>query len=1206
MKISGLPLIVSVLFIAAHASGAQVALRADFPESSVKEPLPVSGGVPFPKGAVKSVEEIRLLGSANQEIPCQVAQLAVWPDGSVKWAFVDAILEPDAGKELKLEYGPGVKRAAVADPLVAALDGSDAKISGGGVAARIRKSGKGFIDEMSLAGKALIAADNSAGLHVDTVRLPNAQALPVASFIARGKDVLTDTGTVEISTVVVESPGPIRATVLIRGVVLLPHFGATLPENVKQSEAPGRMPFSMRVSFFKNCPVIYAQNQIVFSGEPDCDFISHWGVELPGRAGPYGTLIVEPGVSLEQRETATKVADASARLCWAPLQSGFGLVRAGWQNRPTGITLDRGSAWIDFWPRAAGLWDLRRYAREWSVGESGNTKEPKEMEYYAKYAARGMAKTHDFVLYFGAADVTGAAPSIVTALSGRGMLLAPPDWYGSTEVLGAFAPELTSGEFAPFDAATRRELNYALFNQDLFQWYGKLTYGFLQSRFGQTHRNDRWDCDYGRWGWALADGGGRIGHMFMLEFLRTLDRRYFDAGEAFSRITYDTNMVHTALHIENTTSWWNAAGLSHRHNVQPFGCPYNGLRGSYPVGQRILYLLTNDGVIKDGLELVVDAAMRQRLGHSGGSDGQGSAANSLLWKYEVTGDKQYLDACRGFLDTSNLVPPKNIADMGYGPAFGLFNAAGEYAELSGDKAFQQRIVELANIGAKAEHPGEFIYAIATGYRLSKDESLKAKLESILDTILKRPKNSLADLPEKDWPGHAGWRSPALDPNQFRDLPYALAVLSTAKSAGFVQSAVKAAPAQAPVDWYKPGGAQSATDKIPAASDLLKLTPGAGGGELACGAAKFKLSTGIDAVEINSTSPLKSPIVFYVDIATLKDADPRIADSFERHAAEVQKFGKVADGSFIGSAKAGPVTIAFRLRADHADGVPTLRVESACNADPAVRIASWGLLVPLKMGADAHALQTTAPGRFRLERCRLDQNDERIPNWLTSEYHWGEGAPLWPKWRESGIQAGPGDSYRIWRANRSDVVPLYCDQGRGAPAWFDFTDRGAAPRWGLTARVLRPAASGDNSRQAIRMNFESGVMEIQFHDAGAESLSSGSGLSGAADLIFHDGWRPPLAKPELTAAQYEKFIDDLNYNQNYGLNALRFALSITHQVDGRVWPEKVRDLGIEPREILYGMQYGDGLKTHCEKLKVKFDANDVEATIKRILEHYKGN
>src|SRR5208282_820604 len=117
------------------------------------------------------------------------------------------------------------------------------------------------------------------------------------------------------------------------------------------------------------------------------------------------------------------------------------------------------------------------------------------------------------------------------------------------------------------------------------------------------------------------------------------------------------------------------------------------------------------------------------------------------------------------------------------------------------------------------------------------------------------------------------------------------------------------------------------------------------------------------------------------------------------------------------------------------------------------------------------------------------------------------------------------------------------------------------------------AAADPGRQALRANLETGLLEVQFHDAAAEPLpeaTAAAGLSGAADLIFHDGWRPPLSRPELTAKQYEKFIDDLNYGENYGLNAYRFKLSLSHNVQGRQWMEKIRDLGIEPREILYGM------------------------------------
>ena len=186
--------------------------------------------------------------------------------------------------------------------------------------------------------------------------------------------------------------------------------------------------------------------------------------------------------------------------------------------------------------------------------------------------------------------------------------------------------------------------------------------------------------------------------------------------------------------------------------------------------------------------------------------------------------------------------------------------------------------------------------------------------------------------------------------------------------------------------------------------------------------------------------------------------------------------------------------------------------------------------------------------------------------------------------------------------------MFVDQGEGAPAWFDVTDRGGPRPWGVTARVLRPGPpAADASRVAVRANLATGLLAVQFHDVAAPPLpeaAATAGLVGAADLICHDGWRPPLSRPELTAAQYEAFITDLDYGGNYGLNALRYRLATDHRVAGRRWLERVRDLGIEPREILYGMQWRDGLAAHCQKLGVAWDPADLEGSVARVIAHYR--
>lgn len=1206
---NGMNWLAVALLVSAAVAAEQVPLRVDFPEGADAPAVPVSGGIPFPQGRLKDLASVRLTGAGGREIPCQVTRLAVWPDGSIKWALIDAILPTQQGSGLMLEFGPGIQRAAIEGGLDAKLVDGSAQLSGGGVAASIRKDGSGAVDELSFNGKAVLAPGKPAALRIETLRIADGssgQALPVMRhLLAGGKH---ETGKVQVESIALEVAGPIRATVLVRGFVLLPSFGATLPDEVKQKEPAGRMPFSMRLTFYKGLPLVHGSHQIIFSGEPDCDFIARWAVEIPGRAGRESLWVLDHGAEVRESDGAAKVVPQPTRLCSAPLDAGFALIRQGWYHRPCAITQENGSAWIEFWPQAAGVWDLRRYAREWAVGESGDPRNSKEIEFFARYAARGMAKSHDFVL-----DFASAGQGAVKAQAGRALLVAPPGWYANTLALGPLAPEQTTGDFAPLDAAIRRRIDYYLFSQDLFRWHGKLNYGFWQSRYGEIHRNDRWDNDYGRWGWALNDGAGRNGQVAMQQFLRTLERRYFDAGEAFARINYDTNMVHTVQHLENSRNWWTATGSSHRHNVQPFGCPYVGMRGSNPGAQRILHLLTGDGVIADGLELVADASFRyvngegSRLCNSGGSDGQGTASNALLWKFETTGEKKYLDACRAVLDKSGLIPPKDGKGLGYGPSFGLFNAAGEYAEVSGDPVFRERVVAVAKLGLKQKDPSSFAYAIAMGARFSQDDELKNALNELLKKAGADAKNSLAELPPAQWPGHAGYRTANAGGNMYRDVPAGIAVLSGPVKVEWPKLTPnpRPLPATAPADWYRPGGEQTANEKVPAAKDLLAFKPAGKGGAFTAGGVVWTAEKSLcDAVEVNGTKPLAGAIVPYVLLAGEVAHGVARAGKLELVKGEVTALGAAPDGTLLASAKAGSAVFALRLKAVDAG----VRVEAAMQLAPgAGRIASWGLLVPCKLGSNGHAIHVTAPGRFRLERLRLDQNDEKVPNWL-SAMEGRENTPHWPKWRHAGIQAGPGLHYSIWRASRLDVAPVCCESGEGPGAWLDLSDRGGPKPWGVTARVLRsgdPAA--DLSRQALRVNLETGELLVQFHDEAAPPVSetaAAAGLPGACDLIFHDGWRPPLSKPELTPAQYEKFIDAANVGEQYGLNALRYCLSDTHKVKGREWMEKIRDLNIEPRELLYGMQSGDALNAICQKLGVAHDVADLEGTVRRVIEALK--
>ena len=96
--------------------------------------------------------------------------------------------------------------------------------------------------------------------------------------------------------------------------------------------------------------------------------------------------------------------------------------------------------------------------------------------------------------------------------------------------------------------------------------------------------------------------------------------------------------------------------------------------------------------------------------------------------------------------------PKKGKRLGYGPSFGLFNAAGEYAQLSGDKAFQQRVIETARVGLSSRRKASFLYLFAMAHRFGGGREFLDAIKKEMPRIRKGLQRSLAELPAGRWPG----------------------------------------------------------------------------------------------------------------------------------------------------------------------------------------------------------------------------------------------------------------------------------------------------------------------------------------------------------------------------------------------------------------------------------------------------------------------
>ncbi|MEC3966247.1 hypothetical protein [Flagellimonas halotolerans] len=118
-----------------------------------KKGAPITLGIPFPKGALNSVDHLRLLTSDGTEIPCQTTEVSNWGpvDDSIKWVWVFFFSEDT--QDYVLEYGDGVVPMVPKEKIISTNNmrpqgGID--VNTGPISFSIHKKGNGFLDEVFL------------------------------------------------------------------------------------------------------------------------------------------------------------------------------------------------------------------------------------------------------------------------------------------------------------------------------------------------------------------------------------------------------------------------------------------------------------------------------------------------------------------------------------------------------------------------------------------------------------------------------------------------------------------------------------------------------------------------------------------------------------------------------------------------------------------------------------------------------------------------------------------------------------------------------------------------------------------------------------------------------------------------------------------------------------------------------------------------
>jgi hypothetical protein len=627
---------------------------------------PITMGIPFARELLKDSDPVSLRGPDGREIGLQVAPLAQWPDGSVKWLLLDFILPHVIQGSTYYELTPrsqatGRKEA----PTVAVEEMENSVVVNTGVATFYLSRTRMLLDRAVIDDK-------------DVLR-PG--AADVVLIDAKGKP-----GRPHVDRVSVETRGPVRATVKYEG----------------NFTGRARCKFAVRYSFFAQTGLVRAELAIHNPhrarhrgglwdlGDAGsvhfCDLALQFGLQGQGQsriawtAEPGQPIQFTSGQRLEifqassggenwqsknhanqtgkvpcpfrgyRTRTATEEAFGLRANPVLGVQGSNGFLAIAvpefWQNFPKALEVDGREIRVRLFPAQWGdLFELQG----------------------------GEKKTHAVWLHLGSGAIPAELPFGCMQLAPR--VHASPDWYAKSRAIADLLPAIPDPDqrlqalLADFigganSFAVRREVI------DEFGWrnWGEL-YADHEGAYATcpppviSHYNNQYDVIYGA----------------LLQYLQTSDDRWFDLLDPLARHVIDIDIYHTAQDkaayngglFWHTDHYKDAATCTHRsfsRSNQSKGQPYGGgpsNEHNYTTGLLHYYYLSGDlNAYEAVLELVdwvvhmddgklnllglldegptgLASATRQHDYHGPGR-GAGNSISALLDGWFVTGKRVYL------------------------------------------------------------------------------------------------------------------------------------------------------------------------------------------------------------------------------------------------------------------------------------------------------------------------------------------------------------------------------------------------------------------------------------------------------------------------------------------------------------------------------------------------------------------------------------
>ncbi|MBX7184534.1 MAG: hypothetical protein K1Y01_05245 [Vicinamibacteria bacterium] len=576
--------------------------------------------MPFPKGALRSPDHVRVLNERGVEIPSQVTEVTSWApaDPSIQWIWVDFLTE--GSKQYRLEYGTAVRRTA-AVPGTLRIVNSQRPAGGidvdtGAVRFHVARGEGGFIESAELVTQ---------GGSIQALKSPKGRG----SFL----DLLDDSGkdasrAVVTFTTIEKGSGPLHAILRIEGEY----------RYARSDNRPA--PFVTRIHVWAGKPWVKVLHTFVYTGVPDKRRVQEGQhAHVATRGSP---LVIEDPSDQGFVQPNDRIADAGVTLNLAekPLMARTATIEGPWwqpgaearaevaigalpvsltqtgpkPNRMPPVpessgstriggfltTLSEGTTAMQSRQRAAGWFDvegartgvaavfkdiLQEYPKAFSVHPQADalivsiwpeTVEPMSFARYSmkpeneegvetlENGATGLAKTTEMSFALHARGDSADAVRAARVLVDPPVISAAPRWYAASGAFGRLAPR--SDAHPEIERAIDTKFDWWLYNQSFVPWYGMWDYGDGKLNFDAA--TGTWDI----WG----DNEPAEDLQLWMQFVRTGESRFARAAQALSRHSMDIDNIHWPAapayrgDTNTSTDYWKTLG-------QKEGSPYVGL-----------------------------------------------------------------------------------------------------------------------------------------------------------------------------------------------------------------------------------------------------------------------------------------------------------------------------------------------------------------------------------------------------------------------------------------------------------------------------------------------------------------------------------------------------------------------------------------------------------------------------------------------------